>query len=86
MFESCKRRFETLAILFISSCQCLSEETLKVVGPFYIVPMPGEIKCPAKVGKMLLVADFIVLEKDNSEVNHSCVSPTMGCLECISKT
>ena len=32
VFES---RFGTLAIPFILLCQCLSEETLKAVGPFY---------------------------------------------------
>ena len=26
--------------------QCLSEETLKAVGPFYLVSMPGEVKYP----------------------------------------
>ena len=25
---------------------CLSEETLKVSGPFYLVSMPGEVKDP----------------------------------------
>ena len=25
---------------------CLSEETLKAVGPFYLVSMPGEVKDP----------------------------------------
>ena len=27
-------------------CQCLSEETVKAVGPFYLVSMPGEVKDP----------------------------------------
>ena len=27
-------------------CLCLSEETLKAGGPFYLVSMPGEIKDP----------------------------------------
>ena len=26
--------------------ECLSEETLKAVGPFYLVSMPGEVKDP----------------------------------------
>ena len=39
-----KRRFGTLAIPFTPLCQCLSEETLKAVGPFYLVSMPGEVK------------------------------------------
>ena len=29
-------------------CQCLSEETLKAVGPFYLVSMPGEVKYPTQ--------------------------------------
>ena len=29
-------------------CQCLSEKTLKSVGPFYLVPMPGEVKDPTQ--------------------------------------
>ena len=27
-------------------CLCLSEETLKAGGPFYLVSMPGEVKYP----------------------------------------
>ena len=27
-------------------CLCLSEETLKARGPFYLVSMPGEVKDP----------------------------------------
>ena len=41
-----KLRFGTLAIPFTPICQCLSEETLKAVGPFYLVSMPGEVKDP----------------------------------------
>ena len=41
-----KLRFGTLAIPFTPLCQCLSEETLKAVGPFYRVSMPGEVKDP----------------------------------------
>ena len=37
-------RFGILAIPFTPLCQCLSEETLKSVGPFYLVSMPGEVK------------------------------------------
>ena len=29
-------------------CQCLSEETLTAVGPFYLVSMPGEVKDPTQ--------------------------------------
>ena len=47
-FEShyVKLRFGTLAIPITPLCQCLSEETLKAVGPFYLVSMPGEVKDP----------------------------------------
>ena len=38
--------FGTLAIPLTLLCQCLSDETLKAVGPFYLVPMPGEVKDP----------------------------------------
>ena len=48
-FESCWGRLETLAIYFTPLCQCLSEETLKVVGPFYLVSMPGEVKDPTSL-------------------------------------
>ena len=37
-------RLETLAISFTLVCQCLLEETLKAVGPFYLVSMPWEVK------------------------------------------
>ena len=40
--------FGTLAIPFTPLCQYLSEETLKVVGPFYLVSMPGEVKDPTQ--------------------------------------
>ena len=38
--------FGTLAIPFTLLCQCLSDETVKAVGPFYLVSMPGEVKDP----------------------------------------
>ena len=39
-------RFGTLAISFTPLCQCLSDETVKAVGPFYMLSMPGEVKDP----------------------------------------
>ena len=32
--------------LYIRDCEslCLSDETVKTVGPFYLVSMPGEVK------------------------------------------
>ena len=38
--------FGTLANPFTPLCQCLSDETVKAVGPFYLVSMPGEVKDP----------------------------------------
>ena len=40
--------FKTWANLFTPLCSCLSEETLKAVGPFYLVSMPGEVKDPTQ--------------------------------------
>ena len=40
--------FGTLAIPLTLLCQCLSDETLKAVGPFYLVSMPGEVKDPTE--------------------------------------
>ena len=43
-----RERFATLAISFTTFCQCFSEETLKAVGPFYLVSMPCGVKHPAQ--------------------------------------
>ena len=41
--------FGTLAIPFTPlNCQCLSDETVKAVGSFYLVSMPGEVKDPTR--------------------------------------
>ena len=40
--------FETVYI-------CLSDETLKAVGPCYLVSMPGEVKDPTQGGKCVIV-------------------------------
>ena len=40
-------RFGTLAIPFTPRCQCLSDERVKAVGPFYLVSMPVEVKDPS---------------------------------------
>ena len=36
--------------LYIRDCEslCLSDETLKAIGPFYMVSMPGEVKYPTQ--------------------------------------
>ena len=48
-------RFEAWATSFTPLCLSLSEETVKAVGPFYLVLMPGEVKDPTQGnGKYLL--------------------------------
>ena len=36
--------------LYVRDCEslCLSDETVKAVSPFYLVPMPGEVKDPTQ--------------------------------------
>ena len=60
---------------------CISGETLKAVGPFYMVSMPREVKYPTQGGMCrpnLSLTPLSNLEKDNS-LNFSCVSPRVGC-------
>ena len=40
-----------LSNCYIRDCEslCLSDETLKAVGPFYLVSMPGEVKDPTSL-------------------------------------
>ena len=40
--------FKTWVISFTPLCPCLSKEMLKVVGQFYLVFMPGEVKDPTQ--------------------------------------
>ena len=41
-----KTWLSTLEIVYLL---CLSDETLKAVGPFYLVSMPGEVKDPTSL-------------------------------------
>ena len=38
---------------------CFSEETLKAVGPFYLVSMPGEVKDPTQGVNVKLAVDSL---------------------------
>ena len=60
------------------------EETLKVVGPFYLVYMSGEVTVSTQGVNVYPVVYATFLVKGNS-LNHSCVSPRMSCLEYITK-
>ena len=63
-----KLRFGTVAIPLTPLCQCLSEETLTAVGPFYLVSMPWEVKYPTSPHwNVLLSWTPPLLEKDNSK-------------------
>ena len=46
-------------------CLCLSEETLKASGPFYLVSMPGEVKDHTQGVNVSPVVDSLILEKEN---------------------
>ena len=52
----------TLAISFATNYQYLSEETLKDVGPLYLVSRPRRSKRSHKGGNL----SWTILEKDNS--------------------
>ena len=54
--------------LYIRDCEslCLSDETVKAVGPFYLVSMPGEVKDPTQGMCNLSWTPNSNLEKDNS--------------------
>ena len=45
---------------------CVFRKTLKAVGPFYLVSMPGEVKDPMQ-GNGKTVVDSLTLEKETSE-------------------
>ena len=40
--------FQNLGKFVYPTCLCLSDETLKAIGPFYLVSMPGEVKYPTQ--------------------------------------
>ena len=52
---------------------CLSGETLKTLGPFYLVSTPGEVKYPTHGVNVQPVVDstFYPIGNDNS-LNNSC--------------
>ena len=49
--------------LYIRDCEsfCLSDETVKAVGPFYLVSMPGEVKDPTHGGKCVTCRGLHIL-------------------------
>ena len=66
---------ELLAIPFIPLGQCLSEETLQTVGPFYLVSMPGEVNYPTSLHWKCVTRRGLhhSLEKDNSINITMCI-------------
>ena len=48
----------------VDQALCLSDETLKSVGPFYLVPSPGEVKAPASLAKRVTCRGLHHSEKD----------------------
>ena len=61
------RRFEAWATSFTLLCLGLSEKTVKAVGPFYLVPMPGEGKDPTQGNGKIPAVDSLMIEKEISE-------------------
>ena len=78
-FETTCCNFKTLAILFNTPSLCLSEDTLKAVGPSCPVSMQGEIKDPMqRNGKKNCCAR----EEKVDEINQSYAQcPRQGCLD-----
>ena len=55
--------------MFTPLFQCLSEETLKAVGPFYLVSMPGEAKDPthnSEINNHTLAIEWAVSQENYS--------------------
>ena len=68
-------------------CPCIAHVlrmTHYAIGPFYLVSMLGEVKDPTCKCKCVTRVSCTPLEKNNS-LNHSCVSPRMGCLAYITR-
>ena len=62
---------------------CLSEETVRAVGPFYLVSMPGEVKDPMQGnGKNLWWTHWLTLEKDTlqNQEDHIGNKCTLVCV------
>ena len=74
-------RFGTLAILFT---RCLSEEPLKAVGPFYLVPTTDARGSKRSYPSALEMCNlpwtpYSILEKDNSQtLNHSLTQAVLA--------
>ena len=77
--QACCIRCKNLALNIRDSSMCLSDETPKAVGPFYLVSMPGEVKYPTQGVNVYPIVGSCLM-KANS-LNHSSVSHSMGCLE-----
>ena len=54
-----------------SKCQCLSEETLKAVGPFYLLSMPVEVKDPTSLHWKCLT--FVQLDSRTTIKTTLCI-------------
>ena len=71
--------------IIVIQSQCLLEETLKAVGPFSMVSIPGVPSRSSHQSTLemcnLSWTPYSSLEKDNNSLNHSCVRPKMRCLE-----
>ena len=69
--------FGTLAIPFTPLCQCLLEETLKAVGPFYLVGSKRPHQSALEMCNLSWTPPL--LEKDNSRRTTLCVILEFEC-------
>ena len=85
MIISVIQHFDTrfLPLMFTPHCLHLSDETISRWSLLYGV-YARESKRSHTAGKCVTCRGLHILEKDNS-LNHSCVSPGIGCLEYIAK-
>ena len=63
--------FEAWAISFTPLCLCLSEAKLKVIGPFYLVSMPEEVKYISPVSS-INIKNHSRLVDPGCTIHHCC--------------
>ena len=60
--------------MLLTICNILSEETVKAVGPFYLVSMSGEVKDPTQGVNVMPAVDYISHEPLQKCPIHGSIS------------
>ena len=82
-FETTCSCFEIWAISFTPLFPCFSEETLKDVGPFYVVSIPGEVIDRTEVNRKKPVVDSVrPIELVISISKLTILSPSLAVINC----